>query len=244
MPSAQESYLAIAAAEGLLYILCRHNPSIVAKGIRFYLLSALGIFAVLFPLSFHPGPLYFLAYVVASYLTFAAEMTVLFVIFCELRGRDTALSSFRVWSAICLAVCVMTAGISCLQTPFAHSSLAKFYMGSMQLIVHIRTVAIYTLVLYSVLTAQWWSRATSLTWCGLTVYSMADSLTQRIEIITVYRFHAVLQLAPIAAGVLMFCLWAIAMVPLKQQAITAHDREMIARLRNLTSQRMAKEESV
>jgi hypothetical protein len=33
------------------------------------------------------------------------------------------------------------------------------------------------------------------------------------------------------------------MVPLKQQAITAHDREMIARLRNLTRQRMAKEES-
>ena len=239
----QGAYLATAAVEALLYLLCRRNHSPIAKGLRFYLLSALGIFAVLYPLSFHPGRLYFSAFVLASYLTFVAEMTVIYAIFCELRGRDRALGSLRVWTVICLSLCVLTASTEFLETSFAHNSLSRFWMGSMQLFNHIRTVAIFTLVLYSVLTAQWWSRAASLTWCGLALYSLADSLVQRVEILTAYRFHALLPYASTAAGVFMFCLWAIAVLPLKQQAITAVDREMIARLRHITRQRMAEEES-
>lgn len=243
MSSAQEWYLAIATAELLLYALCRKNPSIIARAIRFYLLSALGIFAVLLPLSIYPDRLYFCAYILASYLTFASEMTVLYAILSELRGRDTSLGSFRVWSAICLGLCVLAAGFSFLQTPFAHSSLAKFWMGSVQIFNLIRNTAIFTLVLYSILTAQWWSRAASMTWCGLMVFSLTDSLAQRAEIITSYRLHAALHFASTAAGLFMFCLWAVAMVPQKQQAISATDRELIARLREITRHRMAEEES-
>lgn len=240
----QGVYLAAATVEAALYLACRRNTSVIAKAIRFYLLSALGIFAVLFPLSAHVGRLYLVAFIAASYLTFAAEMTVLYAVFSELRGRDTSFGSYRLWTSICLGLCLVTAGVTFLETPFAQSSLFKFWMGSMQLFAHIRNTAIFTLVLYSVLTAQWWSRAAALTWSGLMVFSLTDSLTQRIEIITVYRFHEALQFASTAAGLFMFCLWAIAMAPPKQQAITAHDREMIARLRTITSQRMAKEESV
>lgn len=183
MTITQLTYPVLACAELGILVTLRASRAQNATALRLWLRIQIGLFCILEPASFLSTPLFAEAYVFVTVISCAADLMVLYSIFCCLEDGYAAFGTIRAWASMA----VLTGLLFCIAAethpPLKAQGIQFAALTMDQTFTYIRATCLILLSLYGYLRASSWPRDLAWTWIGMAVYGITDAVMTRIQIL-------------------------------------------------------------
>lgn len=198
------AWMLVVLSSGVLLIhLGRSQGSI--RILRAYLFAQIAYAAILIPITLWSPASYYIAYVGVSIADYLLQFVLLWGIAQHLKGKFAAFGRIRNWALTTLFLTTLAASRSLLVAPF--DGWPALWTRVDQVLYIGRTVALVGVGLYGWVLASCWPRKILLVWLGMGAYGGADFGSSRLDILTSYTHHHVLQYIPTFGFLAAAALW-------------------------------------
>lgn len=193
-------------SSGILAAHIGRRPQGLIRILRWYLFAQISYAAILLPISFSGhDTTFYVAYIGASIVDYAIQFWLFWRIAQHLKGKFDSFGRIRSWALAALILTTLAASRSLLMAPF--DGWPALWTRIDQVLYVGRTVALVGVGLYGWVLASCWPRRVLFIWLGFAIYGAADFASSRLDILTSYTHHHLLQYIPAFGFLIATSLW-------------------------------------